>query len=96
MERGFDDSPLWDRWGELVAALEEGNTPVAASARADLIRAIDEPDTNFAQEAQFALEQHPDGLLEPLIAAAPGFGRFGSLCVIELFVALGSRRQSRF
>ena len=91
MERGFWDSPLWDRWDELSSALEERATPAAEAARAILIGALDEEDTNFAEEAQEILGRFPHGVLEPLLREAPGFGRFGSLCAIELFTHLEAR-----
>lgn len=87
----MERSPLWDRWDELSASLEERTTPAAEAARATFIGALDEQDTNFAQEAQVRLERFPDGVLEPLLREAPGFGRFGSLCAIDLFTHLEAR-----
>lgn len=91
MERGFCDSPRWSQWDKLSSALRERTTPAAEAARVAFIRALDDEDTNFAEEAQAILERYPDGVLEPLLREAPGFGRFGRLCAIELFTHLQAR-----
>jgi hypothetical protein len=55
----------------------------------DLIADLDGDDTTAAEEAQATLGSYGSAVLEPLMAAAPSFKRFGQLCAIELFQEMG-------
>jgi hypothetical protein len=66
--------------------------PSRAERIQELVAALDGDDTNAAEEAQYALTEHVGAdALEPLLAAAPGFSRFGALCAIEVFESIGDR-----
>jgi HEAT repeat protein len=59
-----------------------------------LITDLDGDDTTAAEEAQAALGSYGSAVLEPLMAAAPSFDRFGQLCAIELFQEIGDARAA--
>ena len=69
-----------------------GSRPIDEETIRELIADLDGDDTIEAEEAQSALESHGSAVLEPLMEAAPGFGRFGQLCAIELFQHIGDPR----
>jgi hypothetical protein len=60
-----------------------------------LLADLDHENTITAEEARFALIEHFGAeALEPLIAAAPRFSRFGRLCAIEIFDAIDDPRAA--
>jgi hypothetical protein len=61
-------------------------------AISELVAALDGDDWSAAEEAQYELGAHGRAALEPLLERAPGFGRFGKLCAIELLEAIGDAR----
>ena len=64
-----------------------------ASRVRSLIATLDDPDHIEAEEARFALtDDSGSDRLEPLLAAAPSFARFGELMAIEVLHAVGDRR----
>jgi hypothetical protein len=58
----------------------------------ELIARLNGEDTNEAAEAEASLRSCGEAILLPLLDAAPGFGRFGQLCAIDLLRELGDPR----
>lgn len=55
---------------------------------------LDADSTETAEDAQHALTAMGLEVLDDVIAAVPGMGRFGQLCAIEIFTALGDTRAA--
>jgi len=58
------------------------------------VRDLDADSTETAEDAQHALTAIGPDVLDDVIAAVPGMGRFGQLCAIEIFTALGDLRAA--
>jgi hypothetical protein len=58
----------------------------------DLLEQLDADRGEVAEDAQHALITLGPQVVEPLMAKVPQLGRFGQLCAIEVFIALGDVR----
>lgn len=61
-----------------------------------LIADLDSEDHNIAEEAEASLRDIGPAIVDPLLAAAPSFDRFGQLCAIELLNDLGDPSAGSF
>jgi hypothetical protein len=57
-----------------------------------LISRLDDPRTDIAEDAKYALISRATDVIPELARALPGLGRFGKLSAIEVFEAYGDRR----
>ncbi|MGW2376992.1 HEAT repeat domain-containing protein [Kitasatospora sp. NPDC001683] len=61
---------------------------------AQRVSELDADSTEVAEDAQYALIARGPEVLDEVMAATPGLGRFGQLCAIEVFTALNDPRPA--
>jgi hypothetical protein len=76
----------------LAQPADRAGLPLSRARIRELVAELDGDDSGAAEEAEHELGRYGRAVLEPLLEAAPAFGRFGKLCAIELFEEIGDAR----